>query len=139
MSRPIKFRVWDKKYKRFWREIEPFHFILNNSDKHTTYESIDDFNEIVINLERFEIQQFTGLKDKNGREVYEGDIIQNSIDHPILFEIIYHKQHAAFKQRLINKDFPRIQPSSLEFMNIMRVFVVGNVFENPELLVNSKV
>lgn len=71
----------------------------------------------------FELMQFTGLKDKNGKEIYEGDILEyverdwNKLkDLTVRCDVVF--EDGAFK--------PSIDPENSE--------VIGNIYENPELL-----
>lgn len=67
--RPIKFRAWDKKLKK-WRGEELFAFMLFTGQLSGPRDGTD--------LADIEVVQFTGLKDRNGKEIFEGDIIKNS-------------------------------------------------------------
>ena len=73
--------------------------------------------------------QFTSLKDKNGREIYEGDILKKvgiGSATPI-GAIAYHEERAAF---IYNDGFNTLLfETPMEFMKI-----IGNLYENPELL-----
>ncbi|MED0649773.1 YopX family protein [Aeribacillus pallidus] len=79
---------------------------------------------------------FTGLKDKNGREIYEGDILELGIQKGILKSVVeYHSP--TFCHRWINLEEAGIRGKKIEplFWNTNIIFeVIGNVYENPELL-----
>ncbi|WP_432352677.1 YopX family protein [Sporosarcina sp. A2] len=117
--REIKFRAWEKKMK----EIIPVHQI--------------DFEKKMINTEsawrlfdEIELMQYTGLKDKNGVEIYEGDILKESSTHPLVVFIKEGHTQISFKDFGIPcEEF--IYRNDIEDMDIA---VVGNIYENPELL-----
>lgn len=132
--REIKFRAWDKKDK-VMREVYGIQFpkISNHGNRQNTiiemhcsdYEGqkaiiLSDFTDSV---DRVELMQFTGLIDKNKKEIYEGDIIQKENKNYIVtwddgsFGIFRNGDWA---------DYLLGHCGSSE--------VIGNIYENPELL-----
>lgn len=121
MSRQIKFRVWD---------------VLNNEMLYSSDKTANCFN-IKLNGdvvdgngcsydETFPIMQYTGLKDENGKDVYEGDIIKfPQRTHCIYSEVTYSEYDLAFK---IEDRFIR------ELLKHKIIVVIGNIYENKELL-----
>ncbi len=129
--REIKFRAWDKKEKK----ILDWFFI------HGIYQRIDKEKPIGLNIfdgidERkvidFELMQFTGLKDKNGKEIYEGDLIKYSA--PAIRDEIYTivwrstEWQTRFQKKSKSGGLTDIG------LNSARGEVIGNIYENPELL-----
>lgn len=123
MNRTIKFRVWDKKEKVIGRVAD-----LN------TMEGIERLFRTTVGTEflkarpidQLQLMQFTGLHDKNGKEIYEGDIVSNG---GVNAEIIYTLGSTGFELRETKKGLFVGSPS-----NWKNIVVVGNVYENPELL-----
>ena len=72
------------------------------------------------------IGQYTGLHDKNGKEIYEGDLIKYGSDAPL--EVIYRESCFCYNQK--SRYISRLQI----FDNINKIEVIGNIHENPELL-----
>lgn len=84
-----------------------------------------------IDIKSCELMQFTGLKDKNGKEIYEGDIIKGDTYGHIL-EVIWDEGYCGFSPflDLIDGDYTGEDWGRCE--------VIGNIYENPELLEDSK-
>ena len=123
--REIKFRIWVKDRKEIFEVV-----LINYVSKKVTYIlekighllSIRDakFNDI-------EFMQYTGLKDKNGKEIYEGDIVTL---HNSKYKVIFNSKEARFVLR--DDEFEMNIPFTNN--NNERMEIIGNVYENPELL-----
>lgn len=120
MSREIKFRAWDKDNKEM---VSP----LSRYPSSTLYQTIIG---CVIRHEpisdAFIVMQYTGLKDKNGKQIFEGDIVYHD---SMTFKVEYHELFAGFK--LIGNYDP---PSNIVGIDKWKCEVIGNIMENPELL-----
>ena len=105
MNREIKFRAWDKERKEMFNDID-FHrpMTLNSHIK-----ELQEYGYILL--------QYTGLKDKNGKEIYEGDILKMNSDG---FNKTIGWRDDLFGWNLKKEDHLSI--------------VIGNVYENKELL-----
>lgn len=100
--------------------------------KTVTYDGTIDNNEVILGT----IGQFTGIVDRNGVEIYEGDIIQtyDSKGKPILHEVYYLENEARFATKLIG--YENLNEGSLtqKWINELGFEVIGNIFDNRELL-----
>src|SRR5690606_41389537 len=76
------------------------------------------------------VGQFTGLCDKNGKEIYEGDLLKHPVG--VVAEIKYDNDTASFVAVYTAND--DIEMNHLDKEIIKKCEVVGNIFENPELL-----
>ena len=120
--REIKFRAWHKGKKIISEVlgIDILHKEIFFSNGDVDYCEISDFKYI-------ELMQYTGLKDKNGKEIYEGDIVEfDDYDN----KVIFNSKEARFVLR--DDEFEMNIPFTNN--NNKRMEVVGNIYENPELI-----
>ena len=118
--REIKFRAWDKDNK----------VMIESAGVGTIGEVLNGRNEMMDNCE---LMQFTGLKDKNGKEIYEGDIVELDIRTKNGFLTKQKAQTIWWDEQARFTDFiPKEMPAPLG-EPIGRT-VIGNLYENPELL-----
>lgn len=156
--REIKFRVWDIENKEF-RDDE--HFINPNGDL-----IVFGFNGgFVLDMDYYRVEQFTGLKDKNGKEIYEHDVINFDWRLQATSELyaddcenikgVVKFQNGKYVVRFFNDsmsfDLSDVNQSTFErfwretyvsakddYFKMTGFEVVGNIHENPELLDNAK-
>lgn len=128
MNRPIKFRAWVKEFKEMaiLQEID-FVYKTCKPSKDAGY----DFH-----FDDCEIMQFTGLHDKNGKEIYEGDIVMraSSLNGTFVEETTkFIVEWIAPSFYLVDKTMHlEAQAQTMYDDNLHEV--IGNIFENPELV-----
>lgn len=143
--RQIKFRVWDRKEKKMFNVLEiKFHYDPLR---------FDEFKQVFLDgrwsvngckpwdfqwrdKDDVELMQFTGLHDKNGKEIYEGDFIGG------IYESLYVgwcDKCASFQLLSAGYCFGcEGDINWLEFVNDETKEIIGNIYENPELLEGGK-
>jgi uncharacterized phage protein (TIGR01671 family) len=122
--REFKFRVWDGQRMREADNL--LHIAMGGGRIYDTNHA-EPYTEVSGVL-----MQSTGLHDAKGKEIYEGDIIQDDIlnvnDEPHRATIVWHPEYASFVARF--NHFPVMWEMVFELTDGV---VIGNVYENPEL------
>jgi len=117
MKREIKFRAWMKDQK----EMVEVEWLGKEMLQPQGYE-IESIDEAVI-------MQYTGLKDKNGKEIYEGDILRDSLGW--VFAVEWDSDNARFLGRHTK---PRGDTYICYVGREPKAEIIGSIYDNPELL-----
>ena len=128
--RDLKFRLFDTKSAV---RIDPKEFFITDSEVFIYYSDFD--NSEKADMRHHVILQFTGLKDCNGVEIYEGDILSTDLSRPYL---IVEFRNGAFMYQCHDGGrnyFDFMEPANEGLKSNTKYHeVIGNIYENPELL-----
>lgn len=121
--REIKFKAWHNINKKFISFYESDLKMHENGQIYAGGMNVTD---------RITLLQYTGLKDCNGTEIYEGDIVQPNDINGVLYVDWYQAEsrYAAYYPRTING----IRNYTLALYHPDTLEVIGNIYENPDLL-----
>jgi len=126
MNREIKFRAWDGKNMLLNVGVHP-HLCSDLSHDDEYYKDNQDGRWIIgLGFDSYKVMQYTGLKDKNGKEIYEGDIVKYT-------QHLFNTESTEIRVKVVKWKYDkwgiyetRAGESDIE--------VIGNIYENQELL-----
>ena len=137
-NKEIKFRIWDRQQRKFHTDADwGISLRGNHIIGFSSHDSWNDDRGYKINLSNQDnliVQQYTGLKDRNDKEIYEGDVViiyttdtETGECHSSIFEVYFDQSFCQFKIKT---------HSGCYTMSSVNTYgeVIGNIFENPELL-----
>lgn len=152
MQDRLKFRVWNKRTEEMFDVRLISYFRTGNICRVEASNAVGDikiFDDYKANIEGIELMQCTGLKDKNGKLIYEEDIVRLFCDefenihtvkfgdfamYSLDFQTEYEKgSTAVYGYYLGGLKYPIPLSISLDTSR-MQIEVIGNIYENPELL-----
>ena len=131
MNREIKFRAWDEDRKRMVYTFSDVYDI--NLTKIFTNEENELFAANLkdnYDWQEPKLMQYTGLKDKNGKEIYEGDLVSESGSRP--YEVMWQSHSVQWIMQ--HTDEGRGYRHMAYDYAQMNYEVIGNIYENSELL-----
>lgn len=122
MTREIKFRAWNKITESMtpWEEIE-------NGSQNKLKENFDEMMNRLGDV----LMQYTGLKDKNGKEIYEGDIVKRIGRIHVVKWQDEKAKFVCYDPFLKNPSYWGLTSAASKDYQFE---IIGNIYENPELL-----
>ena len=124
MSREIKFRAWDEELGFM---VDPSCYFVSFYEGAWFNNCQDGEDDLTEQTFKLKLMQYTGLKDRNGKEIYEGDIVKCPVSG---INIVLWDDDAAgwvFDDLLNEDDF-------YTTIDYWETEIIGNIYENPELL-----
>ena len=118
--REIKFRIWNNEKMSSWEDL------LKHSRNFTHFDNlIGHFNNPDVAI----LMQYTGLKDKNGKEIYEGDILESERENACQWVVVWF--NGWYLDRYVNGKRDETV-GKYGFRTDLKI--IGNIYENPELI-----
>lgn len=136
--RDIKFRAWDEQLSKMFN-VEQLEFVGAYNGRFSSADEVmayvvgpGDNGEVERRGYSNTVMQYTGLKDQNDVEIYEGDIVKVN-DQDQMYEVTYCEMDACFEKRVWTSDTTSYE-SKLVTDTDDEFEVIGNIYENKELL-----
>lgn len=129
--RVLQYKLWDKKNKQWYDEDN----VLLERDGTLTEYHYDCFEnlDVIDRTNDFIVVPYTGLKDKRGKKIHEGDICEIVTYSGKPFGTVYVVTFSNGSFKLTDTE-ELLLPINIDDEDIVSIEIIGNVFENPELI-----
>ena len=140
----IKFRAWDKINKMMFKKVQVLNLRPDKNEVRVMPRNLNFKHSGVISIAHSIIMQFIGLKDKKGKEIYEDDIVSF---YPYELSKQRHKKGWLIHGRIVFNDNAQFciryvdmfEPDGeIDYLFTKECEVIGNIYENPDLLTFEK-
>ena len=128
-----KFRAWDKHGQKMFANDELIIWngnVYANDSKKITCNNLKGWS-----IDDEYLMQSTGLRDKNGKEIFEGDVLDYKGRKAL---VRWHGSYASFIYRFVDELQKRNTEWKPLYLAYMKCEIIGNIYENPELLEDKK-
>lgn len=141
--REVKFRAWDNVADKMFycgEDIDVFFTLGSEGIECTDIRNVGPSGDGVDSMEHLIYMQYTGIKDKYEKEIYEADITTNELykSEGVAFIVYYDNEKGMFKQRpfMFKDNGRKVGPKdlTLQMDSVENKEIIGNIYENPELL-----
>ena len=134
MSREIKFRVWHKPEKKMHSYLKAKFGKGTNITLEGKFKDVEHVTTKTVPNDDLEVMQYAGLKDKNGTEIYEGDILGGSMTTAFGPSVVEWAGEFPGFHRRWPLDKNESSYFSAHYIAEEGIEVLGNIYEHPELV-----
>lgn len=122
-----RYRAWDKEFKEM---VQVDALVFDEQIIKATYKN---GNIVKEDLKNYVLMQSTGLKDKNGKEIFEGDVLKVTNLSSWLEVVSFNEKKAMFVSKETKREVEETPLYDLFNTDIFEVEIIGNIHTNPEL------
>lgn len=123
-----RYRAWDKEFKEM---VQVDALVFDEQIIKATYKNRNIVKE---DLKNYVLMQSTGLKDKNGKEIFEGDVLKVTNLSSWLEVVSFNEKKAMFVSKEAKREVEETPLYDLFNTDIFEVEIIGNIWEDGELL-----